>query len=162
LRSRPGLHWLVPVVVPILALAQAGPASTGPPTQVRITEQLVEDLPAGEDFCPDPVRIAWDLDFKKISFAEPIGQGIWALTVGSIKAVVTNMKTGTSVSLDVSGPAFLDTTVDPPRLLFGTGHSLVSEDGLLYVAGLLRPDATGEVRLSAGHARDVCAMLDGE
>ncbi|HSL16185.1 MAG TPA: hypothetical protein VK962_07880 [Actinomycetota bacterium] len=159
MRSRPGLHWLVPVVVPILALAQAGPASTGPPTQVRITEQLVEDLPAGEDFCPDPVRIAWDLDFKKISFAEPIGQGIWALTVGSIKAVVTNMKTGTSVSLDVSGPAFLDTTVDPPRPVFGTGHTLLfTEEGLLYASGRLTRDAAGELHLN-GQTRDVCAML---
>ena len=158
MRSRPGVSWLVPVVIPILALALAGSASTGPPTQVRITEPVEVELPLGEA-CEFPVRIQVDQDFKMISFAEPIGQGIWALTVGSIKAVVTNMYTDASVSLDISGPAFLDTTGDDPTAVFGTGHSLLfTEEGLLYASGRLTRDAAGEIHLN-GHTRDVCAML---
>lgn len=156
MRSRPGASWLVPVVIPILALALAGPASTGPPTQVRITDPVEVELPPGEA-CPFPVRIQVDQNFKMISFAEPIGQGIWALTVGSIKAVVTNMDNDASVSLDISGPAFL--AGDPPRPVFGTGHTLLfTEEGLLYASGRLTRDAAGELHLN-GHTRDVCAML---
>lgn len=147
-------RFLVPVMA-LLSLLLAAPASVGPPSQIRITGADSIELPAGA-VCPFPMLIEVEQNFKVISFAEPIGLGIATLTAGNIKAVVTNLATGESISFDISGPAFLDASGAP---VFGTGQTLLfTEDGLLHSAGRVTRDAAGELHIS-GRTRDVCAML---
>lgn len=138
-----------------LFLLLSAPASADPPSQVRITGSDSVELPAGA-VCPFAVLIEVEQDFKVISFAEPIGRGIATLTAGKIKAVVTNLATGASVTLDISGPAFLDASGEP---VFGTGQTLLfTDEGLVHSAGLVTRDAAGELHIR-GRTRDVCAML---
>lgn len=140
-----------------LVVAVAGSASADPPSQIRITGSDSLEVPAGAA-CAFPVLVEVEQNFKVISFAEPIGQGIATLTVGNIKAVVTNLETGGSGSFDISGPAFLDPSGTP---LFGTGQTLLfTEEGLLHSAGRVTVDAAGEYHIS-GRTRDVCAMVSG-
>jgi hypothetical protein len=146
------------LVVSLLAVAFVligGPAFADPPDQTRVTGTDVLELPAGAA-CPFAVRIEVDQNFKVISFAEPVGQGIATLTAGNISAVVTNLANGTSVWLDISGPAFLDESDAP---VFSTGQTLLFTDGgLLHAAGRITRDAAGELHVN-GRTRDVCAML---
>lgn len=146
---------VVPFVVSLLFVA--APAAADPPSANRVAGSGSITLPAGA-VCAFPVRIDVDQNFKLISFAEPIGQGIAALTAGRIKAVVTDLATGASVWLDISGPAFLAPNGVP---VFGTGQTLLfTDDGLLHAAGRVTRDDAGEFHID-GRTRNVCAMLSG-
>lgn len=142
-----------------LLLIAAPSASADPPFQVRISEPLSVLLP-GSDFCGFDVQAEVEQKFKFIAFSGNRGTLWTALTVGKIKAVLTNVETQESIAVTIPGPGFLDAD---GNTITGTGPWVVFVPGqLLYLVGHItfEPGPFGiqpaEVR---GQSFDLCEAL---
>jgi hypothetical protein len=142
-----------------LLLIAAPSASADPPFQVRISEPLSILLP-GSDFCGFDVQAEVEQKFKFIAFSGNRGTLWTALTVGKLKAVLTNVETQESIAVTIPGPGFLDAD---GNTITGTGPWVVFVPGqLLYLVGHItfEPGPFGvqpaEVR---GRSFDLCEAL---
>ena len=142
-----------------LLLLVAPSASADPPFQVRISDPLSVLLP-GSDFCGFDVQAEVEQKFKFIAFSGNRGTLWTALTVGKLKAVLTNVETQESITVNIPGPGFLDAD---GNTIAGTGPWLVFVPGqLLFLVGHItfEPGPFGvqpaEVR---GRSLDLCEAL---
>jgi hypothetical protein len=132
-------------VVAVLGLAAfAAPvASAAGPTITPLAGTVdfgnLNEGPAG-DVCSFDVGLVVTAGSgaREIRFPSPLGSGTTSLLVGPLKATATNLETGESVTVAISGPTFLDTEGFPIR---GTGAWLVfepiSEGGMRFLHGRL-------------------------
>jgi hypothetical protein len=144
----------------IALLLLAPPASAAKPFMVRISEPATLVLPAG-DFCTDfDVRVDAEQNFKFIAFSGHRGTLWTGLTVGGLKAELTNLVTDESISITIPGPGFIDAA---GNTITGTGPWLVFIPGeVLYLVGHITFAGTQpfvvptEVR---GRTVDLCEAL---
>jgi hypothetical protein len=116
----------------LLVLLIAPAATATAPVQIRVSDPASILLP-GSDFCGFDVQAEVEQKFKVITFSGNRGTLWTGMTVGKIKAVLTNAETGESISLSIPGPGFLDATGTP---IMGTGPWVVFVPGqLLYLVG---------------------------
>jgi len=106
------------IVTPASALAD-------PPFQERISDPVGVVLP-GTDFCGFDVQAEIEQKFKVIIFSGDRGTLWTGMTVGKIKAVLTDAETGETISLSIPGPGFLDASGTP---IVGTGPWVVFVPG---------------------------------
>jgi len=134
-------------------------ASAEPPFQVRISDPLSVLLP-GSDFCGFDVQAEVEQKFKLIVFAGNRGTLWTGLTAGKIKAVLTNVETQESITVNIPGPGFLD--VDGNTIV-GTGPWLVFVPGqLLFLVGHItfKPGPFGvQPDVVRGRSLDLCDVL---
>ena len=75
---------------------------------------------------------------RQITFPDPLGSGTTSLLVGPLTATLTNLETGDSITVNISGPTFLDTS---GFIVKGTGAWLsfepIAEGGLRFIHGRL-------------------------
>jgi hypothetical protein len=100
---------------------------------------------------------------RQITFPDPLGGDTTSLLVGPLTATVTNLETGESLTVNISGPTFLDAT---GFIVKGTGAWLsfepISEGGLRYIHGRLafEPVPYGlHAVVLGGVEEDLCARL---
>lgn len=160
-------HLLVLIGVALAAAASAAAASAAKPLFVGPTPTA--DFVVA-DSCPFPVLVH---NLVNNQVAKVFGDGSVIVT-GSLKDRVTNLSSGKSIELDVSGPSFHRPNADgttthryegltefyPPRGALGPG----SPGEFLVVAGTLTvtTDAHGDVvglSRTGGVVADVCAAL---
>ncbi len=115
-----------------LLVLLAPAASAKPPFQERISDPL-SVLLAGDDFCGFDVQAEVEQKFKLIQFSGNRGTLWTAMTVGKIKAELTNVETGESLNVNIPGPGFIDAQ---GNTIVGTGPWLVFVPGqLLFLVG---------------------------
>ena len=115
-----------------LLVLLAPAASADPPFQERISDPL-SVLLAGDDFCGFDVQAEVEQKFKLIQFSGNRGTLWTAMTVGKIKAELTNVETGESLNVNIPGPGFIDAE---GNTIVGTGPWLVFVPGqLLFLVG---------------------------
>ena len=116
----------------VLLVLLAPAASAEPPFQERISDPL-SVLLAGDDFCGFDVQAEVEQKFKLIQFSGNRGTLWTAMTVGKIKAELTNVETGESLNVNIPGPGFIDAQ---GNTIVGTGPWLVFVPGqLLFLVG---------------------------
>ena len=134
-------------------------ASAAPPFQVRISDPLSVLLP-GSDFCGFDVQAEVEQKFKLITFSGRRGTAWTAMTVGKIKAVITNVETQDSITVNIPGPGFIDAN---GNTIVGTGPWLVFVPGqLLYLVGHItfKPGPFGvQPDVVRGRSLDICDVL---
>ena len=142
-----------------LLMLFAPTASADPPFQVRISDPLSVLLP-GSDFCGFDVQAEVEQKFKFIEFSGDRGTLWTAMTVGKLKAVLTNVETEESITVNIPGPGFID--VDG-NTITGTGPWLVFVPGqLLFLVGHItfEPGPFGvQPALVRGRSLDLCEAL---
>jgi hypothetical protein len=104
-----------------------------------------------------------------IYFYDQEGNLLRFVSVGALKTRLTNMESGKSIDLNISGPAFFKPLPDDWLLLSGGGPWLFFELGvdelpeLALVHGrtelLIDPDGNVEVLTLRGKVEDVCSMI---
>jgi hypothetical protein len=149
---------LLLAVAALLAL-MAVPAGAVRPFQVRISDPVSILLP-GEDFCGFDVQAEVEQKFKFIEFSGRRGTAWTAMTVGKLKAVLTNSDTGESIALSIPGPGFIDAN---GNTIVGTGPWVVFVPGqLLYLVGRITfvPGPFGvQPDVVRGRTIDLCDVL---
>jgi hypothetical protein len=134
-------------------------ASAEPPFQERISDPLSVLLP-GSDFCGFDVQAEVEQKFKLIAFSGNRGTLWTAMTVGKIKAVLTNVETGESITVNIPGPGFIDAD---GNTIVGTGPWLVFVPGqLLFLVGHItfEPGPFGvQPDVVRGRSFDLCDAL---
>jgi hypothetical protein len=135
------------------------PAAAEAPFRERISDPASYVLP-GEDFCGFDVAVDIEQKFTFIEFSGDRGTWIGALTVGKIKAVLTNVETDRSIAVSIPGPGFIDVE---GNLILGTGPWLIFVPGqLLHLVGHITFESgpfglqPAEVR---GRSLDLCEAL---
>ena len=100
---------------------------------------------------------------RQITFPDPLGSGTTSLLVGPLTATVTNLETDDSITVNISGPTFLDAT---GFILRGTGAWLsfepIAEGGLRFIHGRLafEPVSYGlHAVVLGGVEEDLCDRL---
>jgi hypothetical protein len=146
----------------LLLLVGAGPAAADPPTiqWLPSTDHFV--LPA-DVFCPGfDVQVDVHQRAKLIIFGDG-GAMFAAIGSGSIFETLTNLSTGHSITLNVSGPAFFDETGLP---FVGSGTWAIFLPGdpgqILYLVGRMefQPEPYGiSPTLVRGRSIDLCPSL---
>jgi hypothetical protein len=147
------------MVLAVALVATASPAFANRPFQVRISDPLSVLLP-GSDFCGFDVQAEVEQKFKLITFSGRRGTAWTAMTVGKIKAVLTNVETQDSITLNIPGPGFIDAN---GNTIVGTGPWLVFVPGqLLYLVGHItfKPGPFGvQPDVVRGRSLDICDVL---
>lgn len=161
-------------VVLILVLVGVGvtpsSASARKPTREPV---ILEDVPRLEGVCPFPVSIVFPVNREFVrTFTDREGNVVREITTGTVQAIVTNLSTGKSVRLNISGPVFTRPHPDGAVTLTLRGRALVglfpgevpSQPVRLFVnAGqvVLSLDPAGNIVQfrQVGHLEDVCAAL---
>ena len=114
----------------------------------------------GSDFCGFDVQAEVEQKFKFIEFSGDRGTLWTAMTVGKLKAVLTNVETGESIAVNIPGPGFID--VDGNTIV-GTGPWLVFVPGqLLFLVGHItfEPGPFGvQPTVVRGRSFDLCDAL---
>jgi hypothetical protein len=147
------------MVLAVALAATASPAFANRPFQVRISDPLSVLLP-GSDFCGFDVQAEVEQKFKLITFSGRRGTAWTAMTVGKIKAVLTNVETQDSITVNIPGPGFIDAN---GNTIVGTGPWLVFVPGqLLYLVGHItfKPGPFGvQPDVVRGRSINVCDVL---
>ena len=147
------------LVLAVALVATASPAFANRPFQVRISDPLSVLLP-GSDFCGFDVQAEVEQKFKLITFSGRRGTAWTAMTVGKIKAVLTNVESQDSITLNIPGPGFIDAN---GNTIVGTGPWLVFVPGqLLYLVGHItfKPGPFGvQPDVVRGRSLDICDVL---
>jgi hypothetical protein len=147
------------LVLAVALVATPSPAFATRPFQVRISDPLSVLLP-GSDFCGFDVQAEVEQKFKLIAFSGDRGTLWTALTVGKIKAVLTNVETQDSITVNIPGPGFIDAN---GNTIVGTGPWLVFVPGqLLYLVGHItfKPGPFGvQPDVVRGRSLDLCDVL---
>jgi hypothetical protein len=147
------------LVLAVALVATASPAFANRPFQVRISDPLSILLP-GSDFCGFDVQAEVEQKFKLITFSGRRGTAWTAMTVGKLKAVLTNVETQDSITLNIPGPGFIDAN---GNTIVGTGPWLVFVPGqLLYLVGHItfKPGPFGvQPDVVRGRSLDICDVL---
>jgi len=147
------------LVLAVALVATAPPAFANRPFQVRISDPLSVLLP-GSDFCGFDVQAEVEQKFKLITFSGRRGTAWTAMTVGKIKAVLTNVETQDSITVNIPGPGFIDAN---GNTIVGTGPWLVFVPGqLLYLVGHItfKPGPFGvQPDVVRGRSLDLCDVL---
>jgi hypothetical protein len=147
------------LVLAVALVATASPAFANRPFQVRISDPLSVLLP-GSDFCGFDVQAEVEQKFKLITFSGRRGTAWTAMTVGKLKAVLTNVETQDSITLNIPGPGFIDAN---GNTIVGTGPWLVFVPGqLLYLVGHItfKPGPFGvQPDVVRGRSLDICDVL---
>jgi hypothetical protein len=99
------------------------------------------------------------------SFYDQGGNLLRTLTTGALKVQVTNLDTGKSLVLNISGPgvALPDGTLVTEGswlFFFPAGNPQGQEPGLIAIHGRTESNSTSFTVLS-GHVEDICAALTG-
>ena len=154
----------------ILALTTllAGTASAAKPTITSLAGVIdlgnLNEGPAG-DICPFAVGLVITAGpgARQIEFSSPMTNGATALLVGPLMATATNLETGESITVGISGPTWLAPGGLPIR---GTGSWLVFEPiaqgGLRFIHGRLafEPVSYGvHAIVLGGTEEDLCDRL---
>ena len=155
------------VVIPFLLAAGlvgplASPASADQPTIQWLTDPISFVLPAGQFCAGFDAQVDIEQKAKIITFTDG-GAAFAGVGTGKIFATVTNLSTGHSIRLDISGPAFFDATGLP---YLGTGTWLIYIPGdpgsILYLVGRMNfiPEPYGIApSLVRGRSMDMCLAL---
>jgi hypothetical protein len=147
------------MVLAVALVATASPAFANRPFQVRISDPLSVLLP-GSDFCGFDVQAEVEQKFKLITFSGRRGTAWTAMTVGKIKAELTNVETQDSITVNIPGPGFIDAN---GNTIVGTGPWLVFVPGqLLYLVGHItfKPGPFGvQPDVVRGRSLDICDVL---
>jgi hypothetical protein len=146
----------------------AGTAAAAKPTITSL--EGVTDLgnlnegPAG-DICSFDVGLVITAGpgARQIEFSSPMNNGATALLAGPLKATATNLETGESITVGISGPTWLGPDGLPTK---GTGSWLVfepiAEGGLRFIHGRLafEPVSYGvHAIVLGGTEEDLCERL---
>jgi len=142
-----------------LVVFLAPAASADPPFQERISDPFSVVL-AGSDFCGFDVEAEVEQKFKFIAFSGNRGTLWTAMTVGKLKAVLTNVETDESITVTIPGPGFIDAE---GNTIVGTGPWLVFVPGeLLFLVGHIEfePGPFGiQPAVVRGRSLDLCDVL---
>ena len=130
-------------LVVAVALVMPGTATAAGPVITPLTGDIdlgnLNDGPTG-DVCAFEVGMVvhFGPGARQITFPDPLGGGTTSLLVGPLTATVTNLETDESITVNISGPSFLDASGFPIR---GTGAWLsfepISQGGLRFIHGRL-------------------------
>ena len=132
------------LVVAAIALVVPGTATAaGRPEITPFTGDIdlgnLNEGPTG-DVCAFDVGLVvhFGAGARQIAFPDPLGSGATSLLVGPLTATVTNLETDDSLTVNISGPTFLDAS---GFIIKGTGAWLsfepIAEGGLRYIHGRL-------------------------
>ena len=166
--SRVALLMLVAGLV--VLFGNALPAAAAPPTRETISFNAPVVLPATA-FCPFDVRLEPLSNNERLTtFSDQAGTVRFSIITGGLKVRLTNLATGQSVDLNVSGPARFTPQPDGSLLITNLGASLVffsphgpEVPGLALVHGriVMALDAAGHLSLQTqrGQIQDLCALL---
>ncbi len=132
------------MVVMVVALMMSVPATAaGPPTIVKFPKSTTDlgnlnDGPAG-DVCPFPVGVVVKGGPGHAIFFDGQGVGFAGMGMGSIILTVTNLDTGESVRVNISGPGTLSSSGLP---VIGRGpwaiFEPIAQGGLRFFHGVTR------------------------
>ncbi len=152
----------VALVVPGSATAAGAPEIT--PLTGEIDLGNLNEGPTG-DVCAFDVGMVvhFGPGARQITFPDPLGATTTSLLVGPLTATVTNLETDESITVNISGPTFLDAS---GFIVKGTGAWLsfepISEGGLRYIHGRLafEPVSYGlHAIVLGGVEEDLCDRL---
>jgi hypothetical protein len=156
-------------LVVVIALVTPGSATaTGAPEITPLTGEIdlgnLNEGPTG-DVCAFDVGMVvhFGPGARQITFPDPLGATTTSLLVGPLTATVTNLETDESITVNISGPTFLDAS---GFIVKGTGAWLsfepISEGGLRYIHGRLafEPVSYGlHAIVLGGVEEDLCDRL---
>ena len=164
-RSRVVFRRLMAVAICALCVTTiAAPAAhANPPSIQWFTEPVTFVLPA-DTFCAGfDTQVDIQQKAKVITFAGDQGAMFAAIGTGQIFATLTNLLTGYSITRNISGPAFFDSTGLP---YVGTGTWFIYLPGdpgsILYLVGRMNfvPEPYGiSPSLVRGRSIDMCSLL---
>ena len=153
------IRSLVAVLLVLLALLPASAALADKPTREPLPAPEPLEFAAGE-VCAFPVRIeAVDSKNKAVTFTDEDGNPVRQIITGTLRMRVTNLATGESLVVNVSGPGFLTFTAD------GLATVTLGGRGLLFLrAGIDAPPAgvflvSGRLVLAIGPAGEVTEIV---
>ena len=161
---------LVSVVLgSLLAATVALPALAAKPERDVIGAPPPIDYPAGA-LCAYAVRVEFPINKEYgIAFTPQPDGSQRIIVTGRLVAMVTNLETGESVTLNASGPGTFWFAPDGTLTIAGGGHWLlylfptdVGGPGIFYTSGRIHLEAgpTGVTGLTMPrNTRDICAML---
>ena len=163
---------LAAVLLALLALLPASAALADKPTREALPAPEPLAFAAGE-VCAFPVRIeAVDSKNKAVTFTDEDGDPVRQIITGTLRMRVTNLATGESLVVNVSGPGFLTFTADGLATVTLGGRGLlflragidVPPAGVFLVSGrlVLAIGPEGEVTEIVGRTgqmQDLCAAL---
>ena len=135
------------------------------PTRVEPPSTLPEPflLPAGT--CPFPVQVTFLADKEKTTtFSDKDGNQVRSIQTGTLKVQLTNLDTGQTLNLNISGPQVsypdgTSITRGPWLFFFPPDNTQGQEAGLILIHGRTEYTADSFSVLS-GNVQDVCAALD--
>jgi len=153
----------------LLAGAMALPALAAKPERAFLEAPPPTDYAAGE-LCSYAVRVEFPINNEYgITFAPQNDGSQRMIVTGRLVAMVTNLETGESITLNASGPGTFWFAPDGTLAIDGGGHWLlylyptdVGGPGIFYTSGPihLEAGASGVTALTMPrHTRDICAML---
>jgi hypothetical protein len=162
----------IPLVLMLLAIfGQAPRAFADAPT--RVDYPFPEQILSG--YCAFDVKVEplpLSNNAKLTTFFDKAGNARLIIITGTLKVQVTNLATGTSKTLNISGPARIVPQPDGSLLVTYLGSGLVWFPGapsalppLAFVHGQVETeiDPQWNVRIlgGQGHVENVCSMLAG-
>lgn len=141
----------------------AGPAAATRPDHIKVTDPVTFVLPA-DVFCPGfDVEVAYEQNYPLIIFGGPIGWGFSAITGGFLGASVTNLTSGETLDLNISGPGFYNDSGIP---IVGTGPWLIFLPGdpgsIEFVVGhieFVETEFGVDIGTVRGTRQDLCEAL---
>ena len=152
---------IIGTLVSLVVLALVTPAAAAGPTR--------EVIPAGgpitiEDLCSFPVQIVPEGKTIRLTFYDKNRSILRVIeTYPGAKQTVTNLSTGKTIRIVITGPGFFD-----DRRAVGTGlwswfgHPLTGEAGFYLTAGRWTYDFAAQTfSLKSGQIRNLCAELAG-
>ena len=158
---RPILGGLV-----VLALTASGVLAGGKPTR-EFFQNPAQFLYAAGEACAFPVQVDTLLQAEYgITFYDAAGDPIRTLVSGRLIVQLTNLTTGASVTLNVSGPAefvynadgTISATLRGPSILIPPGVPLYDHAGPLHL--LIGTDGVPALIGQEGFGIDGCSLID--
>jgi hypothetical protein len=149
---------LLAIVFGLMGLG-AGAASATPPVREGGDEVEIDlSFPAGV-VCSFPVDVHLEMKTRTTTFVDANGVPTRGITTGRIHAWETNVTSGKTVFLSISGPSFFDAS---GALIMGTGSwsGIQLQDGTwIHASGMITFDANGLVVAVRGHVEPLCDEL---
>ena len=159
--SAVGVSALIAAFIATTAL----PTSANPPDRQPVGNVSVT-LPAGPTTCPFDLREDFLADREKLTtFFDRDGNVVRLQVTGQLVARFTNLSTGASITLHISGPATLtfgqDGTLTANGRGTGTGLPLTTGAALIHgnVTIVVGPDGTGTIQELHGNMQSLCALV---
>ena len=159
----------VVLLVTLAVLLAAPSAQAAQPTVERFP---VNDQGIDEETCGFPIETTITGSVVAISWfeegADQDGRVLYIAADPQLKLTMTNLDTGETITLNISGPVHVNATADGGVVVLETGlwargeNPETGESGLFQTAGLLRItiDAEGNESFQfVGRVTDLCAEL---